>query len=231
MQIARVADIPVRLHWSFLLLAALYATSTYAASGAGKLVEGVILSVALFGSVVLHELGHALAARYFGIRTAHITLYPFGGVAALQSMPRSSGQELIVAIAGPAVNAALVSVFLPLAVWNGHFVFVALAAINVVMGVFNLLPAFPMDGGRVLRALLAIPMGFLGATRVAMRVGVVFAGLFVIAGVATWTPSLVLVGAFLIFANWMERRRLMAALRRFRRPALRRRVVFVSGPP
>ena len=136
--------------------------------------------VALFGCVVLHELGHALMARRFGIETLDITLYPIGGVARLQRMPRAPGAELLIALAGPAVNFAIVAVLMGLEFLGiggiesdlspGGFLG-ALMIMNLILGIFNLIPAFPMDGGRVLRALLSGWVGRVRATSVAATIG------------------------------------------------------------
>ena len=123
----------------------------------------------VFGCVLLHELGHALMARRFGIQTRDITLYPIGGVARLERMPRAPGAELLIALAGPAVNFAIAAALLPLLI-RGRDELVSLSSmlglflesllsVNLILGLFNLIPAFPMDGGRVLRALLS---GWLG---------------------------------------------------------------------
>jgi Zn-dependent protease len=214
MRIATVADIPIRLHWSFLGLVAIYSALTAWGSGLGGLIEGLALGVALFGSVVLHELGHALAARAFGIRTAHITLYPFGGIAAITRMPANAVQELLIALAGPAVNLVLVALFAPLALLFGSWALAVVAGLNAVMGLFNLIPAFPMDGGRVLRALLTRPLGFVRASFLSMRIGTGFAALFLVGGAVSGNWSLVLVGGFLLVAIAGERRRLRELLAR-----------------
>ncbi len=206
MEIATVFGIPIRLHWSFL--AVLVGLLLWVGPGSWIGTLGVV--VGLFGSVALHELGHALAARAFGIDTAHITLYPFGGVAAITRMPRNPLQELVIALAGPAVNGVLFALFAALWLTLGGWVALWLAAINAGMGLFNLLPAFPMDGGRVLRALLATRMGWMRASHVAIRVGQVFAWLFIAAGVALGQWNLLLVGAFLLVALNAERQRLVA---------------------
>jgi Zn-dependent protease len=176
------------------------------------LLGAIAVGVALFGSVVLHELGHALAARAFGIETAHITLYPFGGIAAIKGMPDAPLTELTVAIAGPLVNFVLFAMFLPLWLVFGGSVLATMAGINLIMGVFNLVPAFPMDGGRVLRAVLSVGLGWWKASEVAIAVGRGFALLFLGIGLLAVQPGLALVGLFLWFATGMERRR-MAHLR------------------
>lgn len=208
MHIATVARIPLRLHWSFLAVVVGYAVLSLVGSGFSGLFEAVGMGTALFGSVVLHELGHALAARAYGIRTRHITLYPFGGIAAIESMPRNPRQELVIAIAGPAVNGLLTVLSLPFALITGWWSLYLFVGINVVMGLFNLIPAFPMDGGRVLRAALTVPLGYVRASLVAMNIGRAFALLFLVAGFIWWAPSLVLVGGFLLVAIAGERRRL-----------------------
>ena len=145
MEIASAFGIPIRLHWSFLAVLA----GILVWAGPGAWIGTLGLTIGLFGSVLLHELGHALAARYYGIETAHITLYPFGGVAAITQMPRNP------------LQAGLFVVFGALYLTLGSWVAGGLAMMNLAMGLFNLIPAFPMDGGRVLRALLATRMGWM----------------------------------------------------------------------
>ena len=218
MRIARVAGIPVDLHWSFLLLAVAWLGSAALASGPAAAIAGALPVVALFGSVVLHELGHALAARGFGLHTDSITLYPFGGVARIRADGLTPVAEFVVAIAGPAVNVALA-----LAAGAAYLVFPAapllvFAGLNVGMGLFNLVPAFPMDGGRVLRALLAGALGYVDGSRIAFTVGQVLAVGFVIGGVALGAWSLAMVGVFVFLAAGAERGRLAAAMRPKRGP-------------
>ncbi len=135
------------------------------------------LTSAAFGCVLLHELGHALMARRFGIRTLHITLYPIGGVAMLERIPRAPGIEILVALAGPAVNIALAALLwifleLTLTIAPGLAGFATrLLVVNLGLALFNLIPAFPMDGGRVMRALLSGWLGRVRATAVAASVG------------------------------------------------------------
>lgn len=207
MHLTTAFGIPIRVHWSFLVLAGGYALFSLA-GGAAAFGTALAMAVALFGSVVLHELGHALAARRYGVETAHITLYPFGGVAAIVGMPRTPKHELVIALAGPAVNAVLVAVTLPLYLLTGWYAVGVIAAMNAVMAVFNMIPAFPMDGGRVLRAALAGKLGWLPATELAIRIGRGFAWAFLGLGVLTWRLDLVFMGGFLLFALNAERRHL-----------------------
>jgi len=169
-KIGRVAGIDLFLHPTFLLILLPGLTSGLSP----------LFIVALFGCVVLHELGHALMARRFGIETLDITLYPIGGVARLQRMPRAPGAELLIALAGPAVNFAIVAGLLGLD-WLGiggmeygsslGGFLEGLLVVNLVLGLFNLIPAFPMDGGRVLRALLTGWLGRVRATSIAAMIG------------------------------------------------------------
>ena len=183
-KIARVAGIDVNIHTTFLLLVAFVAIS-YGINGGSPTViaEGVLFLLALFACVLLHEFGHALAARKFGIQTRDITLLPIGGVARLERMPEKPRQELWVALAGPAVNVVIAALlfigllvsqaFEPLnqlSVTGGNF-FERLLVINVWLVVFNLIPAFPMDGGRVVRALLATRLEYTRATQIAASLG------------------------------------------------------------
>ena len=174
-KIGRVEGIDLYLHPTFLLLLAY----TFAFNGG---LSATVLTAAIFGCVLLHELGHALMARRYGIRTEDITLYPIGGVARLERMPRSAGPELLIALAGPAVNFVIAGgLYLGLqlagssaAMIGGSFL-VKLLWINLGLALFNLLPVFPMDGGRVFRALLTGPFGRLRATVIAATVGQVIA--------------------------------------------------------
>jgi Zn-dependent protease/CBS domain-containing protein len=183
-KIAKIAGIEVRIHLTFLLLLAWIAISYYRSGGRDAAIEGVGFVLAVFGCVLLHEFGHALAAKLYGIETPDITLLPIGGVARLQRMPEKPSQELVVAIAGPLVNVVIAGILF--AVLGSRFdlaqaadvanptastLLSKLAFVNVSLVVFNLIPAFPMDGGRVLRALLAMAMPYARATLIAARVG------------------------------------------------------------
>jgi Zn-dependent protease/predicted transcriptional regulator len=194
-RVGRLFGIDIFVHFTFVLLLAFVGLSGYSIGGdAASAVTGIGMVAAVFGIIVLHELGHALAARYYGIPTRDITLLPIGGVARLERMPEKPVQELVVALAGPAVNVVLAGIFGAVAIAQGLLgsgtpgslgseLVVHLFAINVGLVVFNMLPAFPMDGGRVLRALLAMPLGQVRATEIAGAIGRVMAVLFVLVGI------------------------------------------------
>lgn len=183
-KLGRFAGVDVFLHVTFVLLVLLVAASGLLDGGTlADAMEGVVLVLAVFGCVLLHEYGHALAARGFGIRTRDITLLPIGGVARLERMPERPAQELWVALAGPAVNgiiAAALAAWLLLkgamtglgwTEWFEGSLAQHLLLVNLSLIGFNLIPAFPMDGGRVLRAVLAMGMGQERATHIAAKVG------------------------------------------------------------
>src|SRR5690606_20872456 len=169
----------VRVHVTFALLLLWIWFIQYQAGGAAAAWEGVIFIVAVFACVVLHEFGHIIAARRYGIRTPDITLLPIGGLARLERMPDEPRQELVIAVAGPLVNVAIAAfIFLVLGYSVGleqmaeienprADFFARLAGVNVFLVVFNMIPAFPMDGGRVLRALLATRLPWARATQIA----------------------------------------------------------------
>src|SRR6478736_1779218 len=162
--IFRIAGIQLRIHITFLLLIGWLAVGYYAQGGSAMALGRILFVLLLFLCVVLHEFGHAIAAKNFGINTPDITLLPIGGVARLERMPDEPRQELIIALAGPLVNVVIALALFVFVGWRGFSLehaasgadlLVQLLAINVILVLFNLLPAFPMDGGRVLRALLA----------------------------------------------------------------------------
>ena len=210
-RIGRLAGIGVYVHATFLLLLAWFAVRAYRAGGSAAALASIIYLVALFGIVVLHELGHALAARRYGIGTRDITLLPIGGVARLDRMPEEPRQELAIAIAGPAVNVALAALFAVIArftgssgwspgLFPGEGLANELVRVNIVLVLFNMIPAFPMDGGRVLRALLAMRLGYYRATAIAARLGQAFAILFGLAAMFWLDQPLLAVIALFI---WM----------------------------
>jgi Zn-dependent protease len=208
--IASPFQIPLHLHWSFLgLYVGIIGYGAYLNGPVGALAFGVF-AIGAFASVVLHELGHALAARRYGIGTNHITLYPWGGVAAIEGMPEDPDQEIVIALAGPAVNFGLAAIGGWAWLLLDQQVIMAFVAANLIMGVFNLIPAFPMDGGRVLRSVLAKWLGWEEASRLSLKIGRVFAWLFLLAGLPLKSPSLLMVGAFLHVALNAERAQLVA---------------------
>jgi len=200
----------VRVHVTFFLLLAFYAWIYYQQGGTTAAVQGVVFVLLIFLCVLLHEFGHATAARFFGIRTPDITLLPIGGVARLQRLPESPWQELVIALAGPAVNVVIaLGIFVllgrvPAFRMVDHFdsnLLPQLLIVNLFLIGFNLLPAFPMDGGRVLRALLAMVMPHVTATRVAARVGQGVAVLFLLAAFTPWGSPMLFVIGMLVFAG------------------------------
>ncbi len=212
-KLGRVAGIDLFLHPSALIVLFLVAGAT-----GGNVFNAVPFVVALFGSIVLHELGHALMARRYGIGTRDITLYLIGGVARLDRMPRSAGPEMLIALAGPAVNVAIAA---GLAVVIGFCRVVGLPelfwfevlALNLGLVAFNLLPVFPMDGGRVFRALLSSWLGRPRATEVAATVGQFLAVAGGVLGVASgrWDAAILAIFVYMAAAN--ERNQVLAESR------------------
>jgi Zn-dependent protease/CBS domain-containing protein len=207
----------IRIHVTFFLLLAFIAIANYFAPEGGfdAAVQGVVFIVLLFVCVVLHEFGHIIAARQFGIATPTVTVLPIGGVASLERMPEKPGQEIVVALAGPLVNVIIAFTLYALAGASLEITDMArladmqpsllsrVAEANVALVIFNLIPAFPMDGGRVLRALLAIPLGFTRATQIAARIGQALAVVLGILGLFG-SPLLVLIAVFVFLAASAE---------------------------
>lgn len=208
-KLGRLAGIGVYMHWTFLLLLAwIVFISLGGGAGLWGTVESLAFILLVFVCVVLHELGHALAARRFKIQTRDITLLPIGGLARLERMPDDPRQELWVALAGPAVTLAIAvalggilvawrgaAALVPQAMLGGSFL-ASLFWVNVILLVFNLLPAFPMDGGRVLRALLAHRISYGRATEIASTLGQVMAILFGVVGLLVFNPLLLFIAFF-----------------------------------
>lgn len=225
-KIGSVAGIGIYLHWTFLLLiAGLLALYLFQGNSLPATLAGIGLIVALFTCVVLHELGHALTARRFDVPTRDITLYPIGGVARLQRIPEEPMKEFWIAIAGPAVNVVIAAVlalvllatglpFLPegetAALFGPETNAVAtLLWLNVLLVGFNLLPAFPMDGGRVLRALLATRLDYALATRIAANIGQGMAILFGLVGMFNFNPILLFIALFVYIGAQQEAQQAM----------------------
>jgi Zn-dependent protease len=209
LKIARLGGIDIYLHITFLVLIAGIALVYWQAEGTIEaVISGVGFILALFACVVLHEFGHALAARRFGIRTRSIVLLPIGGIAAIEKTPEDPRQEILIALAGPAVSfgiAGLLWIVLqagggiasPLAVDLSEAGFLErLVVVNLLLGAFNLLPAFPMDGGRVFRALLSMRLGRVQATRIAAIVAQAAAVLLAVVGLR-YNLFLVLIALFI----------------------------------
>lgn len=204
-----VFGIAVYIHWTFVILLGWIALAHVQSEGTVlQFVVGLVSIIVLFGVVLLHELGHCLTARRFGIQTKDITLLPIGGLARLERMPDKPWQEFWVAIAGPAVNVALaLGAYILLQVRNGHGLIPQTLGfetspleqfytVNIYLVLFNLLPAFPMDGGRVLRALLASRLEYAQATRIAAGIGQGMSLIFVFAGVVTGNFMLLFIALF-----------------------------------
>jgi len=222
LRIGSVAGIGIFLHWTFLLLlAGIFAFYLFQGNTLASALIGVAIIVAVFGCVVLHELGHALTARRFGVPTRSITLYPIGGIARLERIPSEPMKEFWIAIAGPAVN-VVIAVFLAgvILATGGSFapqtlldpgsnVLATIMWINAALVAFNLLPAFPMDGGRVLRALLATRNDYAEATQTAANIGQGMAILFGLLGLVSLNPILLFIALFVYVGAQQEAQQAM----------------------
>lgn len=208
--LGRVFDIPIRAH--FLLLIALPIIMGWFSNP--SMAVRLLGAVGLFASVVLHELGHSIVARAKGSYIQEIVLYPFGGAAKIMNIPTRPVDEILVALAGPAVSLLLgiFGIFVGFRLLDTHpeashypLIF-ELGAINLALFIFNLFPVFPMDGGRVLRAVLAHKKGRLNATRIAVTVGKYFCLIFVIYGLLNGQFFLAFIGGYIYFAGQQEYR-------------------------
>jgi Zn-dependent protease/CBS domain-containing protein len=201
----------IRIHVTFLLFLIWIGAIYYRQGGADAAWQGTIFIALLFLCVLLHELGHVFAVRRYGVQTRDVTLWPFGGIASMERMPDKPIQELIVALAGPAVNVVIAAALL---LWLGPrfnaetltqidnpavSMAAKVAGANIILVIFNMIPAFPMDGGRVLRALLAMRMGNARATEVAATIGQGFAVVFGILGIF-YNPMLIIIAVFIFLA-------------------------------
>jgi Zn-dependent protease/CBS domain-containing protein len=216
-KLLRVKGIEVKVHLTFVLILiwAAYRWSGITEAGLQGALFGVVATLLLFASVTLHEFGHSLQALKYGVRVRDITLLPFGGLARLEEMPEKPGQEFRIAIVGPLVNFAIGLVLIGLgalvsiptlvslpdlfrslgeASWSGLWAYLTMA--NLALGLFNLIPAYPMDGGRVLRALLAVRLDYQRATRIAVVVGQGLALLLGLWGFSSGSYSLILIAIF-----------------------------------
>jgi len=221
LNIGRVAGTVVRVHLTFLLFLAWIFAATYARDGAASAWTSLLFMLLLFLCVLLHEFGHIFTARAFGVTTPYVTLLPIGGVAQLERIPEEPGQEFLVAIAGPLVNVAITLLLVygagaqlltsSAAVDSSHVPMIdRLAAVNLFLALFNLIPAFPMDGGRVLRALLATRLGYVRATEIAAWIGQFVAFALGFIGLM-YNPILIFIAIFVYLAASAEAH--MVALR------------------
>lgn len=218
LKLGRFAGVDIFVHWTFLILLTwIFVAHLGTGKDVAAALRGVGFVLALFGCVLLHEFGHALAARRYGISTRDITLLPIGGIARLERMPENPRHELWVALAGPAVNIVIAAVLfaasaiagnsfqepaLDVAPESGGFLG-RLLAVNLFLAAFNLLPAFPMDGGRVLRALLATRLGRRRATQIAANIGQAMAVVLGLLGLL-FNPFLMFIAFFIYIGAQAE---------------------------
>ncbi len=227
----KVKGIEVKVHLTFVLILIWGAYRWSGGTGEGWLgaLFGVVATLLLFASVTLHEFGHSLQALKYGVPVKDITLLPIGGVARIEKLPEKPGQELRIAIAGPLVNFVIALVLILLGVLldiravisieelfqslgraslSGLLAYLTMA--NLALGVFNLIPAYPMDGGRVLRAFLAMWLDHARATRVAVRVGQALAFAIGLWGFTSGSYTLILIGIFVWMGAGQEGRQVEA---------------------
>ena len=216
-RIGSIAGISIRIHFTFIFLLVLLFSVGGLADGLWSGLRSVLLIVLVFFCVFLHELGHSYVSHRFGYRVRSITLLPIGGLALLDEIPREPRQEILISLAGPAVNFALsVLLGLPLFFANSEFIFRPLISgdalwaslfwANMYLGLFNLVPAYPLDGGRILRAVMARRMSFVDATRHAVSVGQVLSVGLMLYGLAVQYPWVTVVGLFVFWAGMAEER-------------------------
>jgi Zn-dependent protease len=239
-KIGTFRKIEVKIHSSFAIAIGwvIYHFGWSTGGGFGGVVYGLVLMTLVFGCVILHEFGHSLMAQEYGVKVRNITLFPFGGAAFIEQMPIRSRSEMLITIAGPVVNVAIAFALLPIIVLMGIFngsssvgdyihyldeaslggLIVYLFFANVTLFLFNLLPAFPMDGGRLIRAALASVMSRERSTAIAVGLGVAAAIAMFIAGVWLRDFALPLVAIFILVAAYGENKavRMESSLRRLR---------------
>jgi stage IV sporulation protein FB len=213
--IGTIAGTAIRIHITFLLFLIWIFVGSYISGGPGAAWSGLVFMVLLFACVLAHEFGHILTARAFGVATPDVTLLPIGGLARLERIPEQPREEFLIAIAGPLVNVAIALALVGIA--GAHLDVASLTAVesskvslidrlaivNVFLAVFNLIPAFPMDGGRILRAALATRLGFVRATEVAASIGQGFAFALGFIGLFA-NPMLIFIAIFVYLAAASE---------------------------
>ena len=214
--IGRIFGISLRLHVTFLIFLAFIAYASFMDLGLSGAGWAVAMFCSVFACIALHELGHSVVAQELGVQVKSITLLPIGGVAALRSIPENPWHEIAITVAGPMVNAAIACVLIPFTGTPSHWLYVnmpqnihglllSLTQANLTLFVFNFIPAFPMDGGRLLRAVLALVLPYRQATTIAAMVGQGLAILFVVVGLK-FSFWLVLIGAFIFLGAEGEER-------------------------
>jgi Zn-dependent protease/CBS domain-containing protein len=217
LSLGRISGIRIEVHWTFLILLAwIIFSGLRTNANSEEIIWSLLLLFAVFACVVLHELGHAFAAKKFNIKTTNITLLPIGGLAQMEQIPEKPKEEFVIAVAGPAVNfiiAGLIYLVAPISSLTdleqlnkkadaGNFLTVIMS-LNIWLAIFNLIPAFPMDGGRVFRALLSFRLGHVKATRIAAAVGQILGISFVFFGFF-YNPFLIFIGLFIYLGAGSE---------------------------
>ena len=223
--IAKLSGIKIFIHWTFFILILwIIGSSINRGYTTREIVYSVAFVLAIFFCVVLHELGHALTAKRFNYKTKDIILLPIGGMARMEEFPDSPKQEFLIAIAGPLVNVVIAAITYPFINWsmiptenmdefviNGNSFLASFYSVNVALVLFNLIPAFPMDGGRIFRAILAMRMNRAKATGIAARTGQIIAVFFCIFGIF-YNPFLVLIGIFIFITAQLEHKEVATGL-------------------
>jgi Zn-dependent protease/predicted transcriptional regulator len=219
-KLGKIFGIQFRIHVTFILLLFFIFTAGLSKREPEQAMLGVLFVCAVFACVLIHEIGHSLIARRFGIEAKSITLLPIGGVASMEEIPDKPRQEIAISIVGPFINLVIAGIlYLFIGSWSGIFItnlypdsirdlFTRLIGINIMLAVFNLIPAFPMDGGRVLRGILALKVDFIRATSTAVSIGQGFSLLFIFYGLFfNWW--LTLIGIFLFIGAGGEKQHVM----------------------
>jgi len=209
--------IPVRVHATFPLALAAFGAEGYFRAGWTEMFTAIALVLVIFACVVLHELGHSLRAVRYGVIVRDIVLLPVGGMARVERIPEMPRQEIAIAVCGPAVN-VVIAAGIALVMWIRHHPFdvnndfvSGVLTVNIALALFNLIPAFPMDGGRILRGILATRMPYLEATRHAKNVGLVIAQLFALAGFASTMFIMLPLIAVVIFVGAISEENMIRA--------------------
>ena len=236
-KLATIAGIPVKVHWTFSLLIGYIAYMIYQEGlGSSQAFYFTLLVIGLFVCVICHEYGHALVARRYGIPTRDIFILPIGGLARLEYLPPQPAREMIIAIAGPLVNVAIAGFLILFLLIAGKFselsqiqaledlltpggMVYALVVINAMLFAFNLIPAYPMDGGRILRSGLSMKWGKEKATVLASYLAQGIGLIFFLGGTYYGHMTLSLIGVFIFFSSRWERRALYLAKKRSQQPA------------